>query len=50
MHKSPAVQSLVSAAIAEQRGADLDPPSEPELDEARELDISEANEALERAQ
>lgn len=50
MHKSPAVQSLVSAAIAEQRASDMDPPSEPELDEARESDISEANEALERAQ
>ena len=49
MHKSPAVKSLVAQAIIEHRQSEIEPISEPE-EEARESDISDANEALSKAQ
>ena len=49
VHKSPAVKSLVAQAIVEHRQSEIEPISEPE-EEARESDISDANEALSKAQ
>ena len=48
MHKSPAVKNLVANAIVEHRQCEIEPISEPE-EEARESDISDANEALSKA-
>ena len=47
-HKSPSVKSLVAKAIVEHRQSEIEPISEPE-EEARESDISDANETLSKA-
>ena len=49
IHKSPSIKGLVANAIVEHRQSEIEPISEPE-EEARESDISDANEVLSKAQ